>query len=440
MPSGGTFEAGLLKPGTRLPPQRTLAFRLGVTLGTVSRAYLEAERRGLVRGEVGRGTFVRARTAEDGFAAPTAGAGVIDLSLNRPPLGGTASELAATLAHLSRQNDLGALLAYQSDMGLLSQREAAAEWLGAARVAAAPERIAITCGAQHGLLVSLAAATRPGDTLLVEALTFPGIKPIAARLGVALQAVACDRDGLLPEALAALCRDGRPKALFTMPTLHNPTTATLPAERRRAVVEIARRHDLTIIEDDIYGFLVGDAPEPLAALAPERVIYVTSLSKCMAAGLRVGYVASPEALVPRLAAAVRATLWMAPPLMGEIAARWIRDGTGRRLAEARRRDAERRQTLAARHLAGFAMESHPASFHLWLHLPEPWRWSDFAAAAELRGVRVTPPDLFVTGRATAPHAVRLCLAAVESEAHLETALERLAALLAAAPEPRLAVV
>ena len=432
--------AGRLEPGARLPPQRALAFRLGVTLGTVSRAYLEAERRGLVRGEVGRGTFVCSRMAEEGLALQREEPGIVDLSLNRPTLGGISSELAATLAQLSRRNDLSPLLAYQSELGIAAHREAAVEWLARTGVEAAVERVAITCGAQHGLEVSLAAATQPGDTLLVETLTFPGIKPLAARFGVTLKALSGDREGLLPDSLEAACRDGRPAALFTMPTLHNPTTATLSGERRRAVVEIARRHDLTIIEDDIYGFLVEDAPAPLAALAPERVLYVTSLSKSMAAGLRLGYVACPEALLGRLAAAVRSTVWMAPPLMAEIGARWIRDGTGMRLASARREETRRRQALAARHLAGQDIETHPASFHLWLHLPEPWRWSDFVAAAEARGVRLTPPDLFVTGRGSAPHAVRLCLTAVESEARLESALEKLAGLLASAPEPRLSVV
>jgi len=432
-------EAGRLAPGARLPPQRTLAYSLGVTLGTVSRAYLEAARRGLVRGEVGRGTFIAARLAEDGFGQQQVEPGVIDLSLNRPLLGGTAAELARTLAELARENDLAQYLAYQSELGLLAQREAASTWLERSGVEAGAERIAITCGAQHGLEVALAACAQPGDTLLVEGLTFPGIKPLAARLGVTLKAVASDRGGLLPDALAAACREVGPKALFTMPTLHNPTTATLSADRRSAIAGIARRHDLTIIEDDIYGFLVEAAPAPLAALAPERVIYVTSLSKCMAAGLRVGYVACPAALVARLAAAVRSSVWMAPPLMGEIAARWIRDGTAVRLSRARTDEARRRQALAAGFLAGHAVETHPASFHLWLQLPEPWRWSDFVAAAEARGVRVTPPDLFITGRGGAPHAVRLCLTAVESEARLKGALECLASLLGAAPEARLSV-
>jgi DNA-binding transcriptional MocR family regulator len=433
-------EAGRLKVGTRLPTHRELAYRLGVTVGTVSRAYLEAERRGLVRGEVGRGTFVRARDGDGIFAFPQSEPAVIDFSLNRPSTAGIGADLAATLADLSRQNDLSALISYQNEFGFAAHREAAAAWLTRTRIAAPPARIAITCGGQHGLYAALAAATRPGDVLLVEALTFPAIKAVAGHLGLRLHGVAMDREGLLPDALETACRELRPRALFTMPTLHNPTSTTLPLERRRAIAEIARRHDLLIVEDDIYGFLVEDAPEPIANLAPERVFHVTSLSKSMSAGLRIGYVVGPEPLIARLGAAVRHSVWMTPPLMAEIAARWIRDGTGDRLAEARRQEAHQRQALALKAFAGHALDTHPASYHLWLHLPEPWRWSDFVAAAEVRAVRVTPPDLFVAGRATAPHAVRICLCAVESDARLEQGLARLADLLAATPEPRLAVV
>jgi DNA-binding transcriptional MocR family regulator len=434
------IEAGRLGPGSRLPTHRELAFQLGVTVGTVSRAYLEAERRGLVRGEVGRGTFVRARERDRLFAVRDDKPGIIDFSLNRPFVSGAARELASTLSHLSRHNHLEDLLAYQSEFGLPSHREAARNWLARTGVPADVEHIAITCGAQHALYGAFATALRPGDLLLAETLTFPAAKTVAAQLGLRLHGVAIDHEGLLPDALEAACREHRPHALFLMPTFHNPTTAILPVERRHAIAGIARRHDLLLIEDDIYGFLSEEPPVPLAALAPERTFHITSLSKSMAPGLRIGYLVCPPDLAGRLASAVRQTVWMSPPLMAEIAARWINDGTGLRLAEAQREESRRRQALAARVLAGHRIETHPASFHLWLHLPEPWRWSDFVAAAEARGVRVTPPDIFVTGRATAPHAIRLCLCAVESEARLEAGLQAIAGLLADAPEPRLSVI
>jgi DNA-binding transcriptional MocR family regulator len=433
------IEQGRLGGGSRLPTHRELAYRLGVTVGTVSRAYLEAERRGLIEGQVGRGTFVRQPAATPAFAIRREG-GIVDLSLNLAPVAGMASVLAPALTHLARHRDLASLLAYQHELGLPAHRAAGAAWLARTGVATAPERVAITGGAQHALHASLTALTRPGDTILLEGLAYPGAKVLASQLGLQVRDVAIDGEGLRPDALEAACQEERTRVLVTMPTLHNPTTATQSAERRRQIIEVARRHDLMIVEDDIYGFLLESPPEPLAALAPERCIYLTSLSKSVAAGLRLGYLAAPVEWIGRIGAAVRGTIWMASPLLAEIAARWVRDGTAARLADERRDFARRRQGIAARALAGQRLESHPASFHLWLHLPEPWRWSDFVAAAERRGVRVTPPDLFATGRAAVPHAVRLCLSAVESEARLEEALATLAALLAAPPEPRLAVV
>ncbi|HYB10639.1 MAG TPA: PLP-dependent aminotransferase family protein [Alphaproteobacteria bacterium] len=434
------LSRGRLQPGVRLPTHRELAYRLGVTVGTVSRAYLEAERRGLIVGEVGRGTFVRGQNADGAHVGDVANPLPIDLTRNQPATAAAASALAATLAHLSRQNDLERLLVYRDERGLPTHREAAADWLAQTGIEADAERIAITCGTQHAFHATLLAMTQPGDTLLVEALTFPGLKALASRLGLRLQSIAIDRDGLIVDSLEAACREGKPRALFTMPTLHNPTTATLPATRRRAVAEIARRHDLLIVEDDIYGFLLEDHPGPIANFAPERTFYVTSVSKSMAAGLRLGFIAAPAEHSARIAAAIRNSVWMAPPLVAEIVTRWIRDGTAHRLAEACRQNVRRRQVRAMEILSGYDVETHPSSFHLWLHLPEPWRWADFCAAAENRGVRITPPDVFVADRAAAPHAVRVGLSAVESDARFESGLARLAELLASPSEPRLSVV
>lgn len=433
-------EEGRLGMGSRLPTHRELAGRLGVTVGTVSRAYLEAERRGLIEGQVGRGTFVRPHGTSRAFTIRREDEVILDLSLNLAPVAGTAPALAAALLDLARRGDLAPLLTYQHELGLPAHRAAGAAWLARAGVRTGPEGVAVTSGAQHALHACLTALTRPGEAILLEALTYPGAKVLAGQLGLRMRGVALDEEGLRPDALEAACREERTRVLLTMPTLHNPTTATQSAERRRQILAVAERHDLIIVEDDIYGFLLESPPEPFAALAPERCIYLASLSKSVAAGLRVGYVAAPAEWLGRIGAAIRGTIWMTSPLLAEIAARWIRDGTAARLTAERRDFARHRQALAARALVGQRIESNPASFHLWLHLPEPWRWSDFAAAAENRGVRVTPPDLFATGRGAIPHAVRLCLSAPESETRLEAGLGTLAALLGAPPEPRLAVV
>ncbi len=428
---------GRLRAGDRLPTHRDLAWTLGVTVGTVTRAYTEAERRGLLVGEVGRGTFVRERNAEVGLVpAPSSGApGFIDFSRNFPADHGQARLIAMAMAEVAQSNDFGALLGYATTTGLQAHREAAASWLTRDGFAVDAKDVVITGGAQHAMMLALSAVARPGDVVLTEALTFYGFKSVANMLSVRLSGVACDAFGLMPEALDTACRQLSPKALYALPTLQNPTTVTMPIERRLEIVEICRRHGVIIIEDDIYGFLPPAAPLPLAALAPDQTLYVTSLSKSVAPGMRIGYMRPPQAWAERLSGMMRASLWMAPPIMAEIAARLIRSGAARKLALAQRDEATRRQGIAKQILAGQEMAAPAYAVHLWLHLPEPWRREEFAAAARRRGVGVASADAFAVGRMTVPHAVRICVTAPRDAHEVERGLTVIAELLKTGPAP-----
>jgi DNA-binding transcriptional MocR family regulator len=251
-----------------------------------------------------------------------------------------------------------------------------------------------------------------------------------------------DEHGLLPDALAAACRTGSPRALYCLPTLQNPTTAMMPEARRREIAAVARQHGLLVVEDDVHGHLPEKPLRPLAAHLPELAVYLNGTSKSLAPGLRVGFIAAPQALVSRLGGAIRGTTWMAAPLMAEIAARWIEDGTADTVLARMRKETAARQALATRALSGARYDAHPAAFHVWLHLPEPWRADAFAAAARARGVMVAPAAAFAvasgSGRAqrgAPPQAVRVCLGAVRDRGELERGLRVLHGLLQAAPEP-----
>lgn len=431
--------SGRLRPGERLPTQRDLAARLDVTVGTVTRAYLEAARRGLVSGEVGRGTFVRAR-AEHLPHAPDAAE--VDLAVNHPPPPHGAPHVAALKAALVRvaQGGLEHLLEYPPEGGSSRHREAGAAWLGRIGLEARPEQVVVCNGSQHGLTTLLATLMQPGDVLLAEALTYPGLRSVASLLHLRVQGLALDADGLRPDALEAACRTSAARVLYCLPTIHNPTSSVMPERRRREVAEIARTHGLTILEDDIHAHLPEGRPLPLAAFAPERTCYVTGTSKTLAPGLRVGFVFAPEALAERLASAVRATTWGAAPLMAEVVAEWIDDGTADAIVAARRREAAARQELARGVLSGFELQAHPFGYHLWLPLPDPWRAEAFTAHLRRRGVSVTPAEAFVAGRGTAPHAVRLCLGAPRTREELESGLQAVAETLAAEPEAGRAIV
>ena len=432
--------AGRLGVGARLPTHRDLAWRLGVTVGTVSRAYAEAERRGLLVGEVGRGSYVRAgaRSAANLEMPAPSEPPLIELGVNRPPSGLADAAFAAGLTRLGQSPNLGALLNYETYGGRWAQRLAAARWITGRGLAAPPDRVVLTCGAEHAIAAALSAFCDPGGEILVEALTWPGTRALASLLRLNLRPLPMDDLGIVPEALDIACRTGAARLLYTMPTLHNPTGATQPPDRRASIAEIARRHELTILEDDVYGFLACDEVPPLAAFAPERTIFVTSTSKSISPALRVGVAALPEDRVARFGAAARAMNWMPPTLMAELFARWVDDGTADGLAGRTRQEMARRQAVALRRLDGLAVRMAPHAFHLWLALPEPWRVPEFVSAARGRGLSLTPTDLFVAGRAPTPHAVRVSLSAPADCTMLERGLAELVALLHKRPEPCLA--
>ncbi len=422
---------GRVPSGARLPTHRELALRLGVTVGTVTRAYAEAARRGLVTGEVGRGTFACGSPTPFGEGESPAGA-FVDLSLNHPPPLGESrgGALSRALLALSQRRDFRALLDYSPDGGAPAHRAAGAAYIGLTGLSARAEQVLVSSGSQHALTAVLTALAQPGDVVLTENLTYPGMKALGALLHLRLQGLAMDEKGLRPDALESACRTSAAKLVYLIPTIHNPTGVVMPEERRREIARIVRAHDLVVIEDDVHGLLAEAAPAPLAAFAADRTCYVAGTAKTLAPGLRTSFVLAPPQFVGRIASGIRATAWMAAPLTAEIVAQWVADGTAEAIVKRRREEARARQKLAASALGGFHYDAHPTSNHLWLHLPDPWRSEGFADEARRRGVGVTPSQAFLVGRGTAPHAVRVCLGAARDRSELERSLVTLAGVLA----------
>ena len=437
------IAAGTLSPGDRLPTQRELARRLHVTVGTITRAYTEADRRGLVRGEVGRGTFVAdPATAGGAGAFDLVQDGVLaDLGMNDPPSPpeGLAEPLRRTLRELAAGDSPARWLTYQPPAGHLRHRTVGVQWLARCGVAAEASQVVVCSGAQHGVPVALRALARPGDVVLCEELTYPGARASAAWLDLQLAGVAMDEEGLLPEALDRACRATGSKVLYTVPTLQNPTGATMSVGRRSEIVAVARAHDLAIVEDDVHALLSAEGLPPLAALAPERTCYVASTAKTLAPGLRVAFVVAPPGHAERLADGVFATVWSAPPLLAEVACRWIEDGTADAMLAARRREAAARLDLARAALSGRFAARSPWVYHLWLPDLGEWDAESLTAAARRRGLVINPARHFAVGR-RAPDAVRICLGPVPDRARLASALQRLAALLDENPVPVSSVV
>ena len=435
------IETGVLPPGTRLPTQRELASRLGVAIGTVSRAYAAAEQRGLLSGEVGRGTFVRRRepSLREGAHDEGDDPALLDLSKGRLVRDPRDPTLRRSLEAISRRPDLDRLVDfYQPAAGMARHRAAGASWLRRSGLDVGAERVVITSGAQHGAAVVLATIARPGDLILTEEVTYAGIKALTSLLHLQLRGIPLDEQGLRPDGFEAACRTDAPRALFCMTNLQNPTGRTMPLARRQEIAAIAQAYGVALLEDDVNGFISADPLPPLAQLAPEQTYYVTGTSKSLAPGLRIGYVVPPSLWVERIAATVRASTWLTSPILAELATEWIESGNADRMVDWKRTEIAARYDLALR-ILGRWLPRGPVTFHFWLPLPEPWRTEAFVAQARSRGVMVTPSEEFMVGRDSAPHAVRVCLGATLSRDRLEEGLRRLAVLLAQGPQPVLAV-
>ncbi|HWW60154.1 MAG TPA: PLP-dependent aminotransferase family protein [Thermoanaerobaculia bacterium] len=402
------IAAGVLVAGSRLPTHRELARKLAVTPVTVTRAYGEAARRGLIEAMTGRGTFVRDVKRES-----TSG-GDIDLSTN------TIAVAMPTPSNAILQRAAAALATnYGVGAGSERHRAAGAAWIGGVDA----NEVVVTAGTQHALFCALAAVARPGDTVLAENLTYHGAKSIAALLNLRFAPLALDRWGIIPDAFERACRARAAKVLYTIPSLQNPTGSVMPARRRRDLARIAEKYGITIIEDDVCGFLV-DEPQ-LRTFLPDRTLFVTGLGKALSAAMRVGYVAAPHALLARVQNAAAASALFASPVLAEIAASWIEDGTASRIVQRKRDELALRNRLARR-ILGTRQSSDARSPHLWLALPRKWTGDSFADEARRRGVRVASSASFAIDEA--PRAIRASIGAPATIAELETALRVIASI------------
>lgn len=421
------IASGRLPAGTQLPPHRELAYQLNISPNTTSRAYAEAVKRALLRGEVGRGTFVRSADSSSSGEHPESLDRTphrdIDLSRNLPLPGFSEPHIRRVLGEISDGSKVPALLDYQMDGDLAHHREAGQQWLEACGLDTDLQGIVPTMGGQHGILCTLMAFLQPGDLLLTETLTYMAVHGMAQRLGIHTAPVSTDKDGVDPDAFEKICREAKPKAFYLTPTLQSPTTLTLSDARRKQIARIAMHHGVLIIEDDVFGPLKTDKPAPIAMAAPDHTIYVTSLSKAVAPGLRVGFLSAPKHLVSALHRSVNLSVWMTPPMTLEVASRLIQDGTAVRLASQQQREAARRQVLVQTIMSDVPFKADPHGYHVWMPLPPGWRADVFTAECARLGVKVSEGRSFALNAGDAPEAIRICISHEASEQRVHDGLE-----------------
>jgi DNA-binding transcriptional MocR family regulator len=418
------IEAGRLAPGEHLPTHRELAEHLKVALGTVTRAYALAQAQGIVTGTTGRGTFV---------AAPlSATEGNIDLSRNMVHRDQRDGHVRATLGMFGDAGKVALLLdEEQNPAGVLEHRTVAAAWMRRPGFAPAAEDMVVCSGVQHAMHTVLATIAKPGDMVVTEAVTYAGIKAIAALSGLQLRGLPIDSEGIDPQAFEDACRRGA-RILYTTPNLHNPTAVTMSATRRQDIARIAETYHAAILEDDVYGFLTPDAPVPIAAFAPANTYYFLGTSKSMAPGLRVAYAICPRGMQQRVANTVRTTIWETSPLMSALVTKWIQDGTADRTIALKRAEVASRHELAKRILSHTKAPAHTTP-HWWIALPEAWRAEDLTEECRKRGVGISPAAAFAINRDDVPIAVRICMAAVSTQKRLQDGLQIVKELLERGP-------
>lgn len=424
-------RTGALAAGDRLPSQRALAGALGIDLTTVTRAYAEAARRGLIAGEGRRGSFVRGLTRP---AFPSGGNAEAASGMNMPPEpeNGTIRQAIATgLAALAA--DRLASLQYQPSGGGEGDREAAARYLSRYVPGTAADQVAITAGAQNGLHAVCGILLAPGARVAAGCFTYPGFLALAGRFGARVAPIAMDAEGIRPEALEREAERAPLAALYLVPTNDNPTTATMSAGRRNDVAAIARQFGISIIEDDPYGRLSERPLAPIAALAPELTWHVTSVSKLISPSLRVGFVRAPDLRgAARLAGDIHETAVMAPPLNLALVTSWLGDGTFPRLVASVRAEARARMRAAGALLAGRDFAHQADGYHLWLKLEDGLNAADLAAQAVGTGLPVAPSSIFCSGGEPPAEALRISLGGSRPRDTIERDLRRLDALIAQA--------
>jgi DNA-binding transcriptional MocR family regulator len=414
------IAAGRVKPGMRLLPQRDMAQRLQLSVGTISKAYTEAEQRGLISGEVGRGTFVQRRRPEARSLGPPES--TINLALNVPPYTGEDDVIAAVLAEIVADGEMSNLLGYLPHQGLRRHREAMVVWLSSLGVTADADHLFITHGGQHALSMALGMVAQPNDIVLTENYTYSGMLALSAQCGYRLHGVATDASGLIPENLDRVFTGTKARVLYCMPTLQTPTGALMPLERRKAIAEIVRKHDAYLLEDDAYGYLPQPPLPPVSRLIPERSFTIVSFAKCLAPGLRIAAMIAPEAFRDRSINALRATGWMAVPVMAEVVSRLIHNGGLARQAKLKREKAAIRDAIVRRILkAWLPASTGTPGFHIWLPLPAGRTLAALIAQAAQAGITLAPPGTLQRMERESL-GVRLCLGAPATEADLERAL------------------
>ncbi len=416
-----------LKPNTKLLAHREMSWRIGVTIGTVAKAYKLLADWELVSARIGDGTRVkdqeynghrlvigekREQKIDFGLLLPSP---LTDMELRKKAFKDSACKLGDVL--LRRP-----LSGYAPELGYESHRRAGASLLADSGFDAPSADIIVTAGVQEAIHLVLSVLTKPSVSIMAEEIGYLGLKSACKVRNRQITPVAMDEQGIIPESLESVASKTKSKLLFLVPNIQNPTGAIMPIERREAVAEIAERYDFFILEDNPFWALTEDLPPPIVSLAPERTFYVISLSKYVSPALRVGYLRAMPGFVPDLELVKHALSMSGSFLQEEVAKLWIKSGIIYELVAWQRKEIKLRWNIAKTILGDYCPTDEIPKPFIWLSLPEPWRTPDFVAALKTENVTCIDSNYFVNGRGKEPYAIRIALTTTKSRKTLKKGL------------------
>lgn len=427
------IASGELKTGDKLPPQRRLADALTVTIGTITRAYGEAERRGSVIARVGSGTYIKG-SEHNQYLMHDLDVVSFDLRSSKAPMGPQLELMADALKEIASEPQmLNTCLSYQPETGLLHQREQLAHWLSQRNLVCTEDEVLFTYGGQHGISLALQARCRAGDTVLCEGLSFPGIAVACEQQQLKCQGLMMDDMGVIPEFLRSACRQNNPRVLYLTSQVQNPTCVQMPLARKLEIIAICQQYQVLILDDDVQFLPESEKVSSFYLLYPENTIYISSFSKSFSGGLRVGYLLARDKHRADLRKSLRASCWTIPPIMVELVCRWLSSGKMAKMEAWLTREMFERNRILQQVLSGYQLTSLPYAFNAWLALPEHWRAVDFVQYAQKKGLLLRAAESYAIGRFPAPQNIRICICAPHNQAQLTKALSLLKECLAERP-------
>lgn len=434
------LENGTISKGGRLPPVRDMAWQLKITPGTVARAYQLGIKEGLLEAQVGRGTFIRDPKPVRGttvFGETHVEPNIVDLKNAAVPDFGQ----DGIFEELSEQITFGgahSMVRYASHKEM-ETRTAMLNWMGLDQHRAKPEDLVLTHGSQNATVAAfLAILQGSAPVIATDSLVLPGTRKAATLARAKIIGIPSDDEGMIPRALEEMFRRDRPQILHLSANIHNPTTKMMTTARKGEIAEIARRHDIQIVEDDGQGRFFTERPPSFMDFCPERVWHVSSISRYLAAGLRSGFLLCPSDKATVGRNVVQAMTHSFSPIISQLTCLLLTSGHADTLLAQIREFRRERVRLAVNLLGRWNIQWHEAADIIWLELPEGWYGSTFSLASEMAGIQVAPADIFLPDDASAPNAVRLTLGGKHSSAKFVDALERLNKLLDSPPSEMLA--